>query len=171
LERVADSPEFFALQGITIVPSGVALLADQINGMLRLDLARRVVQRLESPTDTTLIEIKGLAVSPTGRVLAIQTDLRPSRVLALEVDSAAENIADVAVLESGHIAMGAPSLGCIGPEGDFYFIGNAGWSRFSDEAKPTAPRQVPIFRTKLAKPKKRRALVRQTRRLTNPAAR
>jgi hypothetical protein len=52
--------------------------------------------------------------------------------------------------------MGDPSLGCIGTEGHFYFIGNAGWSRFTDsESKPTAPRQVPIFRTKLAQPKKK----------------
>jgi sugar lactone lactonase YvrE len=153
LERFADSSEFFALQGIAALPSGVALLADQVNGVLRLDLARGTVHRLEAPADTTLIEIKGLAVSSTGRVLALQTDLRPSRVLALELDASAGSITDVTVLESGHIAMGAPSLGCIGADGDFYFIGNAGWSRF-DEAKPTAPRQVPIFRTKLSKPKK-----------------
>ena len=51
--------------------------------------------------------------------------------------------------------MGAPSLGCIGTDGDFYFIGNSGWSRFNDaDPQPTSPRQVPIFRTKLPKVKK-----------------
>jgi hypothetical protein len=76
-------------------------------------------------------------------------------VLGLEIDPAAESITDVAVLESGHLAMGAPSLGCIATGGDFYFIGNAGWSRFGDsDAEPTSPRQVPIFRTKVAKPGK-----------------
>jgi sugar lactone lactonase YvrE len=155
LERFVDSPRFFALQGITVLPNGVALLADQVNGILRMDLERGTVERLESPADTTLIEIKGLAVSATGRVLAVQTDLRPSRVLGLELDASAESIAEVAVLESGHIAMGAPSLGCIGTDGDFFFVGNSGWSRFDDsDAKPTAPRQVPIFRTKLSKPKR-----------------
>lgn len=155
LERFADSPEFFALQGIAVHPSGVAILADQINGLLRLDLARGVVQRLGAPADATLIEIRGLAVALTGRVLALQTDVRPNRVLAVELDSGAEAIADVAVLESGHVAMGAPSLGCIGSDGDFYFIGNSGWSRFGDpDPQPTAPRQVPIFRTKLPKAKK-----------------
>jgi sugar lactone lactonase YvrE len=155
LTRFAESPEILALQGITVSPAGFALLADQINGMLRMDLSRPNIVRLETPPDTTLTEIKGLAMSWDGRVLALQTDLRPSRVLGLELEPSGEGITRVTVLESGHVAMGAPSLGCIGSEGDFYFIGNAGWSRFTDsESKPTAPRQVPIFRTKLAKPKK-----------------
>jgi sugar lactone lactonase YvrE len=155
LTRFAESPEFFALQGIAVSPSDFAVLADQINGILRMDLARGNVIRLETPADSTLTAIKGLAISAEGRVLALQTDVRPSRVLGLELDPSGESIAAVTVLESGHVAMGAPSLGCIGTAGDFYFIGNAGWSRFTDsDSKPTAPRQVPIFRTKLAKPKK-----------------
>jgi hypothetical protein len=155
LERFAESAEFFALQGITVLPSGVAVLADQINGILQMDLAGGSVVRLDSPPDSTLIEIKGLAATAEGRVLALQTDVRPSRVLGLEIDPAAERITDVAVLESGHLAMGAPSLGCIATGGDFYFIGNAGWSRFGEsDAEPTSPRQVPIFRTKVANPGK-----------------
>jgi hypothetical protein len=154
LDRFADGAEFFALQGIAITPTGTAVLADQVNGILLLDLSRGTSTRPGPPADTTLIEIKGLAATDD-RVLALQTDLRPSRVLSLEIDPSGEAISAVNVLESGHIAMGAPSLGCIGPAGDFYFIGNAGWSRFQDsDAKPTAPRQVPIFRTKLSKPKK-----------------
>ena len=63
--------------------------------------------------------------------------------------------AAVVVLESGHITMAAPSLGCIATDGDFYYIGNAGWTRFEDrDGQPSAPRSVPIFRTKLPKPKK-----------------
>jgi hypothetical protein len=154
LERFAESPEFFALQGIAVLPSGIVLIADQINGVLQLDPSRRTVRRLDAPADTTLIEIKALAATEE-RVLAVQTDVRPIRILGLEVEPSGESISTVTVLESGHIAMGAPSLGCIGTDGDFFFIGNAGWSRFQDsEAKPTTPRQVPIFRTKLAKPKK-----------------
>ncbi|MGH7945656.1 MAG: tetratricopeptide repeat protein [Opitutaceae bacterium] len=155
LERFAESPEFFGLQGIAVLPSGAALLADQVNGILRLDLSRGSVVRLDAPPDTTLIEIKGLATAADGRVLALQTDLRPSRVLSLELDPSAESVSGVTVVESGHLAMGVPSLGCIGTDGDLFFIGNAGWSRFSDsDAQATPPRQVPIFRSKLAGPKK-----------------
>ncbi len=154
LERFAESPEFFALQGISVLPTGIALIADQVNGLLRMDERGRV-SRLDSPPDTTLVEIKGLAASPEGKVVAIQTDLRPSRVLGLTLDASAETLSDVGVLQSGHLAMGAPAQGCFAMAGDFFFIGNSGSSRFTGpDAQPTAPRQVPIMRTKLAKPKK-----------------
>jgi hypothetical protein len=154
LERFAESPEFFALQGISVLPTGMALLADQVNGLLRMD-ERGQVSRLDNPPDVTLVEIKGVVASPEGRVVAIQTNLRPSRVLGLTLDSAAESISDVAVLQSGHLAMGAPAQGCFATDGDFFFVGNSGASRFSGpDAQPTPPRQVPIMRTRLAKPKK-----------------
>lgn len=153
LERLAEHPEFFSLQGVAALPGGIAILADQVNGLLQLDLSRRSVHRLEPPSDATLIEIKGLAVTPAGRVIALQTDVRPNRVLAVDLADGADAVAAVTVLESGHLAMGAPSLGCIATGGDFHFIGNAGWSRFGTSDGPTPPRQVPIFRTKLPKPK------------------
>lgn len=157
LQRFGDSSEVFNLQGVAALPSGAVALADQINGLLRMDLPRGNIARLEPPAGTSLIAIKGLAVAPDGKLLALQTDLRPNRVLSIELDPSGDSIVGVTVLESGHIAMGAPSLGCIGPEGDFYFIGNAGWSRFADgDAQPTPPRQVPIFRTKLPKPPTKR---------------
>jgi sugar lactone lactonase YvrE len=153
LERFSESPEFFTLQGITVLPSGVAIVADQVNGLLRMD-ERGQVRRLETPADTTLVEIKALAVGGDNRVLAIQTDLRPSRVLALNLDAAADAVSDVAVLQSGHLAMGAPALGCMATAGHFHFIANSGASRFSGpDAQPTPPRQVPIMRTKLSKAK------------------
>ena len=142
------------MQGIAVLPTGVAIIADQVNGLLRMD-ERGQVRRLEAPGDSTLEEIKGLAVSAEGRVVAIQTDVRPSRVLGLALDPLADALTEVSVLQSGHLAMGAPALGCFATAGDFFFIGNSGWSRFSGpDAQPTAPRQVPIIRTKLSKPKK-----------------
>ncbi len=153
-ERMPESAEFFALHGIAIVAEDTALVADQINGLVRFDLRRGTAHRLESPADTTLVEIKGLTRSREGKVVVLQTGLRPSRVLSLSLDDTAEAVLDVGVLESGHIAMGSPSLGCLATGGDFYFIGNSGWSRFSSgSASPTAPRQVAVFRTKLGKKK------------------
>ena len=154
LEPWVESDEFLSLQGIALL-GGVAVVSDYASGLLRVDLAARTVQRLAPPPDTSLIGIDGLALTPEGHVLAIQNGLRPNRVLRIELDGAAEAVTAVKVLESGHITMASPSLGCIGPGGDFYYIGNAGWSRFENtDAKPTAPRLVPIFRTKLPKPRK-----------------
>jgi hypothetical protein len=151
LEEFAGGPELLSLQGIAVLPSGVAVLSDQINGLLRLDLSNGRVDRLEPPPDTTLIGIDGLTPAPDGHVLALQSGVRPVRVLRVELDGAAESLTSVAVLESGHIAMASPSLGCLATDGDFFYIGNPGWNRFaSDDGRPTAPRPVPIFRTKLA---------------------
>jgi hypothetical protein len=56
----------------------------------------------------------------------------------------------VTVIESAHLTMAAPALGCGATGGNFFFVGNSGWSRFDEAGSgPTPPRLVPIFRTKL----------------------
>lgn len=155
LEPAVESAEFLSLQGIALLPGGVAVVSDHANGLLRVDLAARDVRRLESPPDTSLIGIDGLALTPEGHVLAIQNGLRPNRVVRIELEDGAEAVTAVKVIEAGHLTMAAPSLGCIATDGDFYFVGNAGWTRFEDtNGAASSPRTVPIFRTKLPKPKK-----------------
>jgi len=151
LEPLIESPEFMSLQGIVVLPGGDQLLvADHANGLLEVDLSARTVRRLESPANTTLIGLDGIALAPNGDLLAIQNGLRPTRVLRLRLGGSGTEVAEVQVLESGHLTMAAPSLGCIGPDGQFFYIGNAGWTRFENtDASATAPRSVPIFRTRL----------------------
>jgi len=145
-----ESSEFVSLQGLTFSADGSTLyLADHSSGLLRLDLSTRKVSQIDSPPDSTLIGIDGLVLAPNGDLIAVQNGVRPMRVLQLELAPGGDGIARVAVLESGHLTMAAPALGCIS-NGDFFFIGNSGWSRFEEmEPKPTAPRPVPVFRTKI----------------------
>lgn len=154
LEPWVTSPEFLSLQGIVVSPEGgFALVADHANGLLRVDLGSRQVTRLEPPAGSTLVGLDGLVALPGGGVVAIQNGTRPARVLQVRLDEAAETVLSVRVLERGHLAMAAPSLGCLGPEGEVYFIGNAGWSRFElNGGEPTPPRSVPVFRTRWEKP-------------------
>lgn len=155
LERAVENPEFFALQGLSVLPTGTVLVADQLNGLVRVDPVRGQARVLTPPENVTLGDLNSLTLAPDGALLALQTGVRPNRVLRIELEPDADAIARVRVLESGHVAMGAPSLGCLGPNGDFHFVGHAGWSRFTaGDGAPTAPRLVPIFRTKL--PKNRR---------------
>ncbi len=155
LEAAVEHSEFLSLQGIVVLPGGIAVVADHANGLLRVDLGSRAVRRLEAPPDTTLIGLDGLALTPDGEVLAIQNGLRPMRVLRIELDGGAETITAVTVLESGQFTMAAPSLGCVATGGDFFFIGNAGWTRFEDTGgQPSTPRSVPIFRSPTAPKKK-----------------
>lgn len=150
LERAVESPEFFSLQGLGVLPTGTVLVADQLNGLVRVDPARGQARVLTPPENVTLGDLNSLTLAPDGAVLALQTGVRPNRVLRIELEPDADAIARVRVLESGHVAMGAPSLGCLGPNGDFHFVGHAGWSRFTaGDGAPTAPRLVPVFRTKL----------------------
>ncbi|HUR58974.1 MAG TPA: hypothetical protein VM029_14770 [Opitutaceae bacterium] len=158
LEPFIEHPEFMSLQGAVVVAGGAALLlSDHANGLLRVDLGSRQVVRLESPTDTSLIGLDGMAVTPAGDVLAIQNGLRPIRVVRIALEPNADAITSVTVLESGHITMAAPSLGCIATGGHFFFIGNAGWTRFENtDGAPSSPRTVPVFRTKLEAPPKKK---------------
>lgn len=152
-----ESHEFISLQGIVLLPTGGAIVSDHANGLLQVDLERRGVRRLEPPPNTTLVGLDGLALAPDGSVIAIQNGLRPNRVLRIVLDPGANTVTDVTVLERGHLTMAAPSLGCIATDGDFFFIGNAGWTRFeATEGRPTGARSVPIFITKLGAKKAKR---------------
>ena len=145
-----ESGEFLSLQGIVLWPGGIAIVADHANGLLRVDLNRGAVQRLDTPPGATLIGLDGLTLVEDGAVLAIQNGVRPNRVLKIELDASGTTVIAATVLESGHIMMAAPSLGVIATGGDFFFVGNAGWSRFEEPgAPPTPPRSVPIYRIKL----------------------
>ena len=155
LERFMESGEFLSLQGIVLVSADVAVVSDHANGLLRVDLAGRGVRRLEAPPDTSLVGLDGLALAPDGKIFAVQNGLRPNRIVRLELEGIAEAVTSVTVLESGHITMAAPSLGCFAGDGDFLFIGNAGWTRFEDTGgEPSAPRSVPVFRVPSAPKKK-----------------
>ncbi|HVS51266.1 MAG TPA: hypothetical protein VHD62_02830 [Opitutaceae bacterium] len=151
LEAAVESEEFLSLQGIVVLPGGGLVVSDYASGLLRVDPESHAVRELAPPANTTLIGIDGLALAPNGDILAIQNGLRPNRVLRIAFDSGYENVASVTVLESAHLTMAAPSLGCVAGDGNFYFIGNAGWTRFENtNGEPSSPRSVPIFKTRIA---------------------
>lgn len=149
LERFVETEEFISLQGAVITRDGGALVvADRINGLLRIDLRTRSVQLLPPPPDTTLIGLDGLTLAPNGDLLALQNTTTPKRVLRLGLEADASAVTRVDVLDSGHLNLAAPSLGCVATDGDFFFIANPGWNRFEGGGGPSAPRPVAIFRTK-----------------------
>jgi Tetratricopeptide repeat len=149
-EIFLESEEFVSLQGLAFNADGSVLyLADYSSGPLGIELGSGKVWRLESPENTTLIGLDGLARAPNGDLLATQNGVRPMRVLRLALDAGGRAVTGVSVLESAHLTMASLALGCVAGD-DFVFVGNSGWSRFEDpEPKETAPRPVPVFRTKL----------------------
>jgi sugar lactone lactonase YvrE len=150
LELVAEGGELMSPQGLTVTTdAGALLVADRIAGLMRIDLPSGAARRVEPPEEATLVGLDGLTLLPNGTVIAVQTATSPKRVLQLTLDGMGEAVASVTVLEAGHLTMSAPGSGCLGPAGDFFFIGNTGAGRpeFSD-GNPTQPRPVPIFQTK-----------------------
>ncbi len=154
LEVFVQSSDFGRLQGIAVASDrGALFVSDHLSGLFRIDLGSAAVTRVETPAGASLVGIDGLALAPDGALIGIQNALRPNRVVRMGLDERGETIAGLSVLESAHLQMAAPSLGCFGPGGDFHFIGNAGWSRFDGtEGAPTPPRTLPIFKTKIAPP-------------------
>jgi hypothetical protein len=150
LEPAVESAQFMSLQGIVVLADGGLVVSDYATGLLRISADRREVRELVPPANTTLVGLDGLALAPNGDVIAVQNGLRPNRVLRIAFDAAYENVTGVTVLESAHLTMAAPSLGCVVNDGYFYFIGNAGWTRFENtDGQPSSPRSVPIFKTKI----------------------
>lgn len=151
LEVFVENSELMSPQGAVVASDYNALyVADHANGLLRIDLASRRVARLDPPTDTTLVGLDGLIRAPNGDLIGIQNGVRPPRVVRIALDSSGEGVAGVTVLESARLNMPDPTLGCIAAGGNLFFIGNAGWSRFEGaDIKPTPPRSVPVFLTKL----------------------
>jgi len=147
LERLVESAEFISLRGIALMGEAL-IVADRLNGILRVDLRDRSVDLLEPPEGVTLTGINGLVGAPDGSLLALQAGVNPTRVLRIELETDAASITAVTVLESGHLTMSAPSLGCVGPDGNVFFVGNSSWSRFEQTGgRPIAARPVPVFKT------------------------
>lgn len=149
LELFLQHPEFVSPRGMAITPAGVAVIADRINGLLRVEMGSGAVERLDAPATTTLVGIEGLAPAPGNAVFALQGGVRPPRVLRVNFDPAVEVIRSVTVVEAAHFTLAAPTQGCAGPGGDFYFVGNGGWSRFESGGETPTPKSVPVFRIQL----------------------
>lgn len=152
MEIVTEGGELLSPQGVVLTADGGALwVADRIAGLMRVDLPNGAARRVEPPAGATLIGIDGLALLPNGAVIALQTATSPKRVLQLTLDSTGEAVSRLTVLEAAHLTMSAPGSGCLGPGGDFFFIGNTGAGRLEfAEGNPTPPRPVPIFQTRPA---------------------
>jgi hypothetical protein len=135
------------MRGFTPDQDGTAALAE-ID--LQTGAVRRVIPLVRTAGDQQSHVLGDLALAPNGDMIAIQNGLRPNRVLRITLDAAVETVSAVAVLEAAHFTMAAPSLGCIATGGEFFFVGNAGWTRFEGtDGQPSAPRSVPVFHTKL----------------------
>jgi len=133
-EVVASSPAFLHLQGLLLQERHL-LVADQEQGLFRVELAGGAVTALPPPRDTTLVGLGTLLRAPGG-IVAVQGGVTPPRVLKIELSAGGDAVTTVTVL-----ARALPHLedlaGATLVEGLPTVIAGSGW-----EVPPAAPGQT-----------------------------
>lgn len=132
LEPWVEDARFRSLQGLALSRDEQTLfVADYTLGLFQINLATRAITAVAAQ-DNTLVCIDGLARAGD-HLIAVQNGVNPMRVLSIEPPGNGQP-ASVTVLAANLPAMRDPTLGCVsGP--DYFFIGQAGWDKFT---KPTA---------------------------------
>jgi len=144
LERWVESPDFVSLQGLAVSADERSLhVADYGSGLWRIERESGAMVALSPPAGATLFGIDGLYAVPGG-MLAVQNGVNPQRIIRLALNAGGE-VAEVAVLASGHAAMTELGLGQV-VEGSFLFIGDSGWSRFERGTTQSASRSLTLLR-------------------------
>jgi hypothetical protein len=142
LQRI-DHDELVSPQTPAIsTDSRFAYVADYTRGIARIDLRTGTIgwlachpERSEGPASScALTGIDGLNFVPGARpsqLIAMQNGTTPPRILRLTLNSAADTVTNLEVLEANYPALGDPTHGVFAAH-DFYFIANSGWSVLDD---------------------------------------
>ena len=133
LERLT-SPLFRSLQGMTASPDGRFLyLADYSHGLLRVDLATRVVTRITDAPYSTTLGCDGI-VWYRGSIIAVQNGVVPARVMRFHLDERGERVARAELLDRNWTMADEPSIGTIA--GDTYvYVANSQWEKYTEDGK------------------------------------
>ena len=85
-----------------------------------------------------LTGIDGLNLVPgsnPAQLIAMQNGTTPPRIIRLTLNSGADAVTNLEVLEANYPALGDPTHGIFAGH-DFYFIANSGWSVLDDHGNP-----------------------------------
>lgn len=131
LEKFYDSKDFWNIQGICFSDDGKSLfIADYVKGVLRLDLATKVLHQVDCSLDVSLKGIDGLSLYKNS-LIAVQNGVNPLRVMRYYLDKEAEKIVRSEVLDWKHHDFNEPTMGTV--VGDaFYYIANSQWGGYEN---------------------------------------
>jgi sugar lactone lactonase YvrE len=145
LERLT-SPLFRSLQGMAASPDGRFLyLADYSHGLLRVDLATRVVTRVTDAPYSTTLGCDGI-VWYRGSIIAVQNGVVPARVMRFHLDERGERVARAELLDRNWTMADEPTIGTIA--GDTYvYVANSQWEKYTEDGKrkPEARLTPPVL--------------------------
>jgi len=124
--------KFASLQGITFSDDEEWLfVADYSQGLFRIDMGTRTVDRIAHADTICTLGIDGLYFYQ-GWLVAIQNGVRPHRVVSLALNEKYDAITEATILAANHPRMEDPTLGTIVGD-EFYFIANSQWGSFDGQ--------------------------------------
>lgn len=145
LERLTH-PLFRSLQGMAPTPDGRTLyIADYSHGLLRVDLATRIVSRLADAPRSSSLGCDGI-VWDRGAIVAVQNGVAPARIVRFALDAAGARIVRVDVLDQNVALAGEPTIGTI--VGDrFVYVANSQWDEYDDDGHrvPNSTLSAPVL--------------------------
>ncbi|MEP5612034.1 MAG: hypothetical protein ABJP45_07275 [Cyclobacteriaceae bacterium] len=132
LEVFADLDEtLFNLQGLTFNADESAMyLSDYIDGIYKLDMASKKIQKLSVPDNVLLKGIDGLYFIDN-KLIGLHNGTTPNRVMTYTLNTDGTAIVSKAV-EAQAGVLGEPTQGTI-IDGQLFFIANSPWAAYDRE--------------------------------------
>jgi sugar lactone lactonase YvrE len=125
------SPLFRSLQGVALTPDGrVAYVADYSHGILRVDLERSSVTRVDESAGITTLGCDGIAWHE-GSIVAIQNGVAPARVVRFTLHASGTRIVDATTLDRNWTVADEPTIGTIVGD-DFVYVANSQWEKYDE---------------------------------------
>lgn len=133
--KTLEISEAFNLQGITLDTSNKVLyVADYIKGIARIDMTKgHQVCWLDSP-DFLLKGIDGLNYIGRNRLLAIQNNSTPKRVVKIQLRGA--DVASVTLLDNNLATQGEPTNGKYHDTLGYLYVSNSPWPHYDTHSEP-----------------------------------
>ncbi len=140
LESIRDA-RFHSLQGLAPTPDGrFLILADYSHGLLRVDLQRGAVSRLDDAPHSTSLGCDGIAWD-RGAIVAVQNGVMPNRVMRFMLDSTLSRITRAEVLDQNWRDADEPTIGAVVGR-QFVYVANSQWEKFDDSGRRIAAKQL-----------------------------
>lgn len=129
--RMTPVNSFIYPNGIAISPDGGSLYVADATGIDLLELPSSRIHRLPHPQDISTVGIDGLYFYHN-YLIATQTDVKPTRVMAYHLASSLKRIDAAVLLERADPRMSSPTEGTIAGD-SFYFIANSQQGAFDSD--------------------------------------
>ncbi|MES2306885.1 MAG: hypothetical protein V4558_15385 [Gemmatimonadota bacterium] len=123
------------LQGIAFSPTGcTAWVADWTTGLYRIDLGSNTVTAVRADPRLVTLGLDGLYWAGTGRLIAIQNGVTPTRVVELSLNDDGTAVEALRVLDRPG-GEAEPSLGVV-LSGALLYVANTSWNNYNGEGTP-----------------------------------